>query len=79
MGLIDSPLRKSCEAEEETSAHVLWECEAQATLRHTYLGFFFLGPENVRSLEAILNFIKEIGLLWLEDQFKGHKGPVKKA
>jgi len=36
--------------QEETSAHVLSVCEALATLRHTYLGFLFLDPENVSSL-----------------------------
>jgi hypothetical protein len=53
MGLIDSPLCRKCGAEEETSAHVLSECEALATPRHTtYLGSLFLDPENVRSLKS---------------------------
>ena len=53
-----------CGVEEETSAHDLCEREALATLRHTYLGFFFLDPEDVRSLilGAISNFIKGTGL-----------------
>jgi hypothetical protein len=65
MGLVDSPLRRKCGAGEETSAHVLCECEALATLRHTYLGSFFLDPENVRdlSLRAIWNFFRRTGLL----------------
>jgi len=42
-GLIDSPVCWRCAAEEETSSHVLCECEALATLGHTYLGSFFLG------------------------------------
>ena len=33
-----------CGTEEETSVHVLCECEALASLRHTYLGSFFLDP-----------------------------------
>jgi hypothetical protein len=33
-------LRRRCGAEEETSAHVLCECKALASLRHTYLGSF---------------------------------------
>jgi hypothetical protein len=59
MGLSDSLLCRKCGAEEETSADVLCECEALATHTHTYLGFFFLGPEEVReqSLGAIWNFI----------------------
>jgi hypothetical protein len=32
MGLIDSPLRTRCRAEDETSAHVLCQREALATL-----------------------------------------------
>jgi hypothetical protein len=65
MGLSDSPLCRKCGAEEETSAHVLCECEALATHRHTYLGSFFLDPEDIRGLSpgAIWNFIKRTGLL----------------
>jgi hypothetical protein len=60
MGLRDSPLCRKCGAEEETSARVLYECEALATHRHTYLGSFFLDPEDVKELSvgAIWNFIK---------------------
>jgi len=44
MGLIDRPVCRRCGAEEKTWAHVLWECEALATLI-TYLpGFPSLGP-----------------------------------
>jgi hypothetical protein len=50
MGLTESPLCSRCGAEEETSFHVLCECEALATLRHTYLGSFFLDPEDVTNL-----------------------------
>ena len=50
MGLIDSPIRRRCGAKEETSAQVLCECEAWATLTITYLDSFFLEPEDVRSL-----------------------------
>jgi len=35
---------------EETSAHILCECEALASLRHAYLGSFILEPEDIRSL-----------------------------
>jgi hypothetical protein len=65
MGLVDSPLCRKCGAGEETSAHVLCECEALATLRHIYLGSFFLDPENVRdlSLRATWNFFRRTGLL----------------
>jgi hypothetical protein len=75
MGLVDSPLCRKCGAVEETSAHVLCECEALATLRHIYLGSFFLDPENVRdlSLRAIWNFFRRTGLLWLGSN-EGQKG-----
>jgi hypothetical protein len=63
MGLNGSRLC-TCGAEEETSAHILCECEALAILRHTYLGSFFLDPEDVISLNvgAIWNFSKGTGL-----------------
>jgi hypothetical protein len=38
--------RAVCGAEEETSAHVLCECEALVALRHSYLGLLFLGPRG---------------------------------
>jgi len=64
IGLSDSPLCKRCGAEDETSAHILCECEALASLRHVYLGSFFLEPEDTRiiSLGAIWNFGKARGL-----------------
>jgi hypothetical protein len=67
MGLSDSPLCRKCGAEEETSAHVLCECEALATHRHIHLGSFFLNPEDIKelSLGAIWTFIKRTGLLRL--------------
>jgi len=35
LGLLDSPLCRRCGVKEETSAHILCECEALASLRHT--------------------------------------------
>lgn len=62
MGLIDSLACKRCGAEEETSAHILCQCEALATLRHM-MGSFFFNPQDVRSLSlgVISNFIKQRG------------------
>jgi len=40
MELIRSHLCVKCEAEDETSAHVLCECEALASLRRIHLGSF---------------------------------------
>jgi hypothetical protein len=58
-------LRRKCGTEEETSAHVLCECEALASLRHSYLGSFFLDAEDIRKLStgAIWNCAKGTGLL----------------
>jgi len=63
MGLTDSPACRRCGAEEETSAHILCQCEALATLRHMMSSFFF-NPHDVRSLSlgVISKFIKQRGL-----------------
>ena len=65
MGLSNNPTRRKCGAEGETSLHILCECEVLASLRHTYLGSFFLDPEDIRELgmEATGNFAKGTGLL----------------
>jgi hypothetical protein len=65
LGLLDSPLSRKCGAKEETSAHILCECEALAALRHRYLGSFFLEPEDVKSISlgAIWGFSRATGLL----------------
>jgi hypothetical protein len=50
--------------EEETSAHILYECEVLASLKQMHLGFFFLELEDVKSISlgAIWNFSKATGL-----------------
>jgi hypothetical protein len=35
---------------EETSVHVVCDCEAFASLKHAYLGSFFLDPEDIMNL-----------------------------
>ena len=50
MGLSDRQLCRRCRAEDETSAHILCECEALASLRHVYLGSSFLEPEDIKSI-----------------------------
>jgi hypothetical protein len=71
----DSPLCRRCGAEDETSAHILCECEALASLWHMYLGSFFLEPQDSKniSLGAIWNFSKATGLPWTD---MGHRGSV---
>jgi len=64
MWLSDSPLCRRCGAEDEISAHILCESEALVSLRHVYLGSFFLEPEDIKSLSlgTIGNFSKATGL-----------------
>jgi len=64
MGLSNKPTCRKCNTEEETSVHILCECEALASLRYTYLGSSFLDPEDIRELDmgAIGNFAKGTGL-----------------
>jgi hypothetical protein len=66
LGLQYSPMCRMCGVKEETSAHILCECEALATLRHRYLGSFFVEPEDVKSksLGAIWSFSRATGLPW---------------
>jgi hypothetical protein len=50
MGLSNNPTCRKCGTGEETSVHIFCECEALASLRHAYLGSFFLDPEDIRKL-----------------------------
>ena len=65
MGFSNDPACRKCGTEEETSVHILCECEALASLRHQYLRSFFLDPEDIRVLGvgAIWNFMEGTGLL----------------
>jgi hypothetical protein len=65
MGLRNNLTCRKCGAEEQTSVPILCECEALASLRYTYLGSFFLDPEDIRKLSigVIWNFAKGTGLL----------------
>jgi hypothetical protein len=71
MGLTNSPLRRRLEAQEETSAHVLCECEALAALRHVHLDSFFLDPEDDKNLSLGLSgtLAKEQGYLDLVSDY----------
>jgi hypothetical protein len=75
MGLSDSPLCRRCGAEDETSAHILCECGALPSLRHVYLGSFFLEPEDINSISlgAIWNCSRVTGLPKIDT---GRKGPI---
>jgi hypothetical protein len=65
MGLCNDPMCRKCGTEEETSVHILCECEALASLRHAHLGSFFSGPDDIGELGvgAIWIFAKGTGLL----------------
>jgi len=65
MGLGNNSICRRCSTKEETSALILCECEALASLRHTYLGSFFLDTEDIKKLVvgAIWNFGKGTGVL----------------
>jgi len=65
MGLSNNLTCRKCGTEEETSVHILGECEVLASLRRRYLGSFFLDPEDITMLGvgAIWNFAKGTGLL----------------
>jgi hypothetical protein len=44
MGLSNNPSCRKCGTEEQTSVHILCECQALASLRHAHMGSFFFGP-----------------------------------
>ena len=58
-GLCNDTICRKYGTEEETSVHILCECDALASLRHAYLGSFFLDPEDIRVLGmgVIWNFV----------------------
>jgi hypothetical protein len=78
LGLLDSPLCWMCGVKEKISAHIICEGEALASLRHAYLGSFFLEPKDIKSISlgAIWNFSKVTGLRLFDT---GHKGPLTKT
>jgi hypothetical protein len=61
---MSNPLCRKCGAEDETSGHILCQCEALASIRHAHLGFFLLEAEDINSktLGAIWHFGKAAGL-----------------
>jgi len=52
MGLANNPSCRRFGTEEKTSVHILCECETLASVRHAYLGSFFLDPEDVKESKS---------------------------
>ena len=52
MWMISNLTFKKCGTEIGTSHHILCECEALASLRHAYLGSFFLDPQDIKSFKS---------------------------
>jgi hypothetical protein len=78
MGLSDSQLCRRCGTEDETSAHILCDCEALASLRRTYLASFFYEPEDIK----VINLGPSGSLVNQQGSYKsiwGTKGPSVKA
>jgi len=79
IGLSNNTTCRKCGSEEETSVHILGECEALGSLRHRYLGSFFLDPEDIRMLGvgAIWNFAKGTGLFQLSTEHGAQRACLK--
>jgi hypothetical protein len=78
MGLSNNSTCRKC-TEEETSIHVMCECESLASLRHAFLGSFFLDPEDIMNLSvgAIWNFGKVTGILYLVSEYGAQRACCK--
>jgi len=50
LGLMDRPLCRVCGVQEETSAYILCECEALASLRHAHLRSISLEPDDIKNI-----------------------------
>ena len=79
MGLTNNNSSRRCGTLEETSVHILHECEALASPRHAYLVSFFLDPEDTKSLSlrAIWNCSKGTRILCIGIILWGTKGLSK--
>ena len=64
LGVTDSPLCRGCMEAEETTAHVLLECQGVSSYRAKNLGSPGSIPEVLKNVGGLLKFFEEIG--WLE-------------
>jgi len=74
LGLLDTPMCRKCGVGQKTSAHILCEWQALASLRHAYLDSFFLEPEDIRSWGPSGTIVRLRGS---HDSIWGTKGPSK--
>jgi hypothetical protein len=79
MGMSNNPTCRKCDSEEETSVHFWCGCEALASLRHAYVGSFFLDPEDIMNLNmgAIRNLVKEQGFFNLVSDYGAQRACFK--
>jgi hypothetical protein len=64
MGLMDSSTCESCLEKDESTTHILCDCEATTYLRSCQLAHYFMEPGLLRCpCNKILHFIEGIGLL----------------
>jgi hypothetical protein len=63
LGLTDDPTCESCLEEDESTAHVLCDCEAIAHLRLHHLDRFFTEPSDYYDvpINKILQFVRSMG------------------
>ena len=64
MKISEDPMCRRCGREQETSAHVLCQCEAFASTRHRYLGSHFVNPEDIRNanIQTLVSFMGALRL-----------------
>jgi hypothetical protein len=64
-GLTDDPTCERCLQEDESTTHILCDCEAIAYLRFRHLGQFFMEPSDFYDVPIfkVLHFIRSVGLI----------------
>jgi hypothetical protein len=53
MGLSNNPIFRKCGTEVETAVPILCACGTLASLKHAYLGSFFLDPVDIKKLSQV--------------------------
>ena len=79
IGLSSNPICRKCGTEKVTSDDILCECEVLASLRYTYLGSFFLDPEDIGKLVLgpSCDYAKGTGLLKLSTEYMAQRACIK--